>query len=179
MWSNKTRRAKRAMSDGGQAGITLIELVLAIVILSVGMVGVISAFSMVVGSSADPMVRKQMLAIAEQMMEEVSLQPFTPAAPVQANTPGPCASRAAFNDVLDYHNLQTTGGVCDMDGTAILPLAAYNVGVTVDQTAALTTASGTGNLSGGTVYQITVTVTHGGETLTLTGWRANYAAGLT
>ncbi|HEY0846770.1 MAG TPA: prepilin-type cleavage/methylation domain-containing protein [Noviherbaspirillum sp.] len=157
---------------------TLLELVLAIVILSIGITGVMSAFSTIVRSSADPLVHKQMLSIAEQMMEEITLQPFAAAAPVQINTPGVCPSRESFNDILDYDNLQTTGGFCDSTGTPLPQLSAYNVAVQVNPTASLATVSGTGNLGSGKVYQIVVTVTHGADSLALTGWRTHYAAGL-
>lgn len=161
-----------------QSGMTLLELVVAIVILGVGIAGVISAFTTVVRSSTDPLVRKQMLSIAEQMMEEITLQPFAAAAPAQVNTPGVCPSREAFNDILDYHNLSTSGGYCDSTGTPLPHLSAYNVSVQVNQAASLATVSGTGNLGGGNVMQVTVTVTHGTDSLQLTGWRTNYAAGL-
>lgn len=157
---------------------TLVELVMAIVILSVGIAGVLSAFVVMARSSADPLVRKQMLSIAEQMMEEITLQPFAAAAPAQVNTPGACPSRESFNDILDYDNLSTTGGFCDSTGTPLPQLATYNVEVQVNPTASLATVSGTGNLGSGKVYRIVVTVTHGSDRMELTGWRTDYAAGL-
>lgn len=161
-----------------QQGMTLFELVLAIVILGIGVAGVMTAFTVVVTRSADPMMQKQMLAIAEEMMEEIGLQPFAAEDPPSANVPGPCGSRTAFNDVLDYNNLQTVGGVCTVDGTALPNLASYDVGVQINQNGALATASGMGNLSGANVYQITVTVTRGTDNFQLLGWRVNYASEL-
>lgn len=166
------------MSIKRQRGISLIELVLAIVILSVGVAGLVSAFMTSVAGSADPLVNKQMLSIAEQLMEEITLQPFAPAAPAQANIPGPCAARDTFNDVFDYHGLQTTNGFCTSDGTSIPNLAAYNVQVAVNAAAALNTSTNTGNLGGGDVYRITITVTHGANNMQLVGWRTNYANNL-
>ena len=60
-----------------QRGLTLIELIMFIVIVSVALVGVLTVFNVTTRSSADPMIRKQMLAIAEAVLEEVMLQPFT------------------------------------------------------------------------------------------------------
>ncbi len=143
-------------------GMTLIELVLAIVILGVGLAGVLVAFNQAVFASADPMVRKQMLAIAEEMMEEITLKPYT------AVAPGPTAgcARVAFNDVGDYNGYQTTTGICDIDGTAIASLATYNVAVTVGAHALPNGVAAT---------RIVVTVTHGVDTLTLTGYRTDWA----
>lgn len=166
------------MSIKRQQGITLFELVLAIVVLAVGVAGVMTAFTVVVSRSVDPMVQKQMLAIAEGMMEEIVLQPFAASDPPPANGPGPCGPRTAFNDVLDYNNLQTVGGVCTVDGTAVSSLATYDVGVQINQNGNLATVAGAGNLAGADVMQITVTVTHGAENFRLVGWRVNYAGGL-
>ncbi len=60
-----------------QHGLTLIELIVFIVIVSVALVGVLTVINTTTKSSADPMIRKQMLAIAESLLEEVQLQPFT------------------------------------------------------------------------------------------------------
>ena len=95
-----------------------------------------------------------------------------------ANGPAPCGSRSAFNDILDYHNLKTVGGVCAVDGTAMANLASYDVSVQINQNGSLSTVSGAGNLAGAHVYQITVTVTHGAVSFRLQGWRTHYAHGL-
>ncbi|HZV53706.1 MAG TPA: prepilin-type N-terminal cleavage/methylation domain-containing protein [Rhodocyclaceae bacterium] len=144
-------------------GMTLMELILAIVIIGVGLAGVLVAFNQAVRGSADPMVRKQMLAIAEEMMEEISLKPFAPQAP------GPAAgcARAAFNDLGDYNGYSTAAGICDIDGAAIPTLTTYNVAVAV-------TAAPLPN--GVAAMHIVVTVTHGTDTLTLTGYRTDWAS---
>lgn len=48
-----------------------------IVIVSIGVAGVVGALSMATRASADPMIQKQALAIAEALLEEVQLMPFT------------------------------------------------------------------------------------------------------
>lgn len=62
------------MSIKRQAGITLIELVLYIVIVSVGIAGILSVMNVTTQHSADPMVRKQALAAAESLLEEILLK---------------------------------------------------------------------------------------------------------
>jgi MSHA pilin protein MshD len=146
-----------------QRGVTLIEMVLAIVILGVGLAGVLLAFSTVSRASADPIVAQQMLAIAEEMLEEIELKPFAAAANA---APAPCA-RNTFNDLSDYDGYAAASGICTIDGTAITSLATYAVQVRVQA----------GTLAGvGGARRIDVTVTHGSDSLTLTGWRTDFAS---
>lgn len=143
-----------------QSGMTLVELIVAIVIISVGLAGVLSVFQQVVRGSADPVIRKQMLSIAEGLMEEIALKPYAGSAAV----PSGCA-RAAFADVDDYNGYSATG-ICDIEGNAIAALAAYNVAVEV----------AVGSLGGvGQAKRITVTVSQGGESLSLVSWRTDWA----
>lgn len=159
-------------------GFSLVEMIIAMVIIGVGLAGVLTAFQTTVRDSADPAIHKQMLAVAEEMMEEILLKPYVDpegdAAPVNALVACGAAGaiRNAFDDVADYHGYQTTG-VCDIDGGAVAGLGAYNVSVTVVANAAV--AVDLTGLPIGAVRTITVTVTRGGEAISLTGWRTNYA----
>lgn len=58
-------------------GLSLVELIMFIVIVGAAVAGIIGMIGIATKSSADPMIRKQALAIAEAMLEEVRLQPFT------------------------------------------------------------------------------------------------------
>lgn len=60
-----------------QRGISLIELVMFIVIVSVALAGILLVMNVTTKSSADPLVHKQAFAIAESLLEEVELMPFT------------------------------------------------------------------------------------------------------
>lgn len=60
----------------GQRGMTLIELIVFIVVVSVGLAGVLTVFSVTVRNSADPLVVKQALAVADSMLEEILLKDF-------------------------------------------------------------------------------------------------------
>lgn len=143
-------------------GFTLPEALLAIVVIGVGLTGVLAAFGSVTRHSADPVVHKQMVAVAQELLEEVQLKPYAVAA---HTAPAGCA-RATFNDVRDYNGYSSTG-VCTVDGVAIPALAGLNVNVVV--------AGGT--LGGvAAALKITVTVQQGGQTLTLVGWRTDYAS---
>ena len=60
-----------------QSGVTLIELVMFILVVGVGVAGILLVYTNTVRYSADPVIRKQMLAVAEAMLEESALMPFT------------------------------------------------------------------------------------------------------
>lgn len=68
-----------------ERGITLIEQIMFIVIVGAAVAGVLGAISYSSRASVDPMVQKQALAIAEAVLEEVQLQPFTYCDPDDAN----------------------------------------------------------------------------------------------
>lgn len=68
-----------------QLGVTLVELVVFIVIVSVALVGVLKVLEITNKGSADPLVRKQALSIAESLLLEVEQQPFTLCDPDDAN----------------------------------------------------------------------------------------------
>jgi len=143
-------------------GFTLPEALLAIVVVGVGLSGVLLAYNTAMRSSGNPMLRQQMLAIAEGMLEEIQLKPFAAAANA---APAGCA-RDTFNDIGDYNGYASTG-ICSVDGVVITALAGYSLQVSV-QSATL------GGVSA--ARRITVTTSQGGESLQLVGWRTDYAA---
>jgi Tfp pilus assembly protein PilV len=68
----ETRNPKRR-----QRGLSLVELVMFILIVGAAVAGIIGVIDVTTRSSADPMIHKQALAIAEAVLEEVQLQPYT------------------------------------------------------------------------------------------------------
>ncbi len=58
------------------SGFTLIEMIITIVVIGVGLAGILLVFQIVVKSSADPLVTKQLISIAEARMEGVMLKEF-------------------------------------------------------------------------------------------------------
>src|SRR6266850_855143 len=89
----------RAVDSRGlaQRGLSLIELVMFIAIVGISIAGVLVVFNQAIRGSADPLVRKQAAAIAESLLGEVLMQPFTWCDPQDAaNDPNnPPASGAA------------------------------------------------------------------------------------
>ncbi|MCF6283341.1 MAG: prepilin-type N-terminal cleavage/methylation domain-containing protein [Candidatus Polarisedimenticolaceae bacterium] len=118
-----------------QSGVTLIELIVAIIIIAIGFVAVSQLFGQAAMSSADPMIKHQAVAIAESYIEEMLLLPFDEdeASGEAEGVLGPDTgetSRALFDDVNDYHGWVDTG-ITNLNGTAVSGLNNFNVAVTV------------------------------------------------
>lgn len=147
----------------GQRGFTLVEMIIAIVVLGAGIAGVLLAFQQTARGSADPLVNRQLLAIAEGMLEEVLSRPFQSAL---VAAPNGCA-RDGLHDVDDYSGF-TSQPICPINSTTPIPgLEAYRVSVTVEA-AALAGIVG--------ARRITVTAQRGSEVpLRLVSWRTHYA----
>jgi MSHA pilin protein MshD len=77
--------------------VTLIELVVFIVIVSVALVGVLKVLDITNRGSADPLVRKQALSIAESLMLEIEQQPFTFCDPDDTNAASASSAAACTN----------------------------------------------------------------------------------
>lgn len=114
-----------------QRGVTLVEVVVAIVVVSIAVAAVLGVLSRNVGSSADAMVLSQAVSIAEAYIEEITLKPLADPDGVDGET-----ARAAFDDVDDYDGLVDAGAV-DQFGNAIPALSGYTVSVSVAGSAAL------------------------------------------
>lgn len=65
------------MSISRQAGLSMIEMVVFIVIIGVAVAGVLSTLTYTASRSADPVQRKQAMLIAEALLDEISLARMT------------------------------------------------------------------------------------------------------
>ena len=150
-----------------QRGFTLIELVIFIVVVSIGMAGILGVMNTTVKSSADPMVRKQALAIAESLLEEIVQKEY--GAPNFSCTavayPTTGWSRALFDCVDDY-NGYTVSGVTDASGSPVAALSAYSIAPAV--------AVSNVTVNGQSVKKVVVSVTGPQGVIALTGYRGSY-----
>ena len=149
-----------------EGGISLIELIMFIVIVSVGLAGIMLVMDVTTKSSADPGIRKQALAVAESLLEEIELQDF-----LDNGFSGPYtqANRASFDDVMDYNGF-TTNGVYPANGGALAVSGLQNYDVDVAVTALVWD-----NIPSASAVQITVTVTGpSGQSLDAMGYRVAY-----
>lgn len=159
-------------------GFTLIEVIIFIVVVGAGLAGILSVMNTVVKSSADPLIAKQTVAIAESMLEEILLKEYCdPDTVDKTTTPPTCgahtteASRALYDDVDDYIGYTTTAGIVDLNGVTVAGLARYNI---KSVAVALTTAAQNTALSAINAKRVTVTVSGPQGDIALTGYRSNY-----
>lgn len=170
-------------------GLTLIELLLFIVVVGIALGALLSVFTTATQASADPMIRRQSLAIAESLLREVELMPFTwcdpdldPNAATVSSAAG-CGTAEAmgpetgqtrygptsfFNNVNDYAGFSMSG-IRDVTNAAVAGLSGYQASVAIANAAL-------DNVPATEALRITVTVTGpDGRTLSLQGWRTRYA----
>lgn len=186
-------RRRRLRTPASSRGLTLVELIVFVAVVAVGVAGILAVLNLTTQRSSDPLPQKQALAIAESLLEEVALMPFTwcdpddPAA-AAATGPGDCATVEAlgpeageargspttpFDNVNDYHGFDSAAavppGINDITGTPIAGLAAYRAVISV-------AGETVGSVPAADLLRITVTVTGPANTrVTLDGYRARYA----
>jgi MSHA pilin protein MshD len=185
-------RTERFPAAARCRGVSLVETIMFIVIVGITVGGIMLMFANTTRASADPLIRKQALAIAESLLEEVRLMPFTfcdpdDAAVYTANATADCAVPEAsgpeggetryaaltpFDNVNDYDGFAMAGGILDITGTPIAGLGAYSATVAV-------TPIAFGVIPATDALQITVTVTGPANVaVTLDGIRTRYAPNL-
>jgi MSHA pilin protein MshD len=74
-----------------QSGISLIELIMFIVIVSVALAGIMLVINQITRNSADTLLGKQALAVAESKLEEIEAQSFSNIATAVASVNGTSA----------------------------------------------------------------------------------------
>jgi MSHA pilin protein MshD len=171
-------------------GFTLIELIVAIVIIGIGIASFAQLMNTSTINSIDPMVRQQANAAARAYLEEILLKPFcdpdiTSDCPTNCNAGNTCSdanctentalaeTRPTFDDVCDYTGLPDTL-VRDQSG-ANVGLTDYRVTVDIldDASANLNGLLGAASQS----LRVDVNVTHTGNPnvdVTVTGYRINF-----
>ena len=184
------RRATRGVRH---RGVTLIELVVSIVVVSIAVTGVLLVMNQTIRHSADPMAEHQAVAIAESYLEEILSRSFdemeASGSPEDAPDPGPDSGetdRTNYDDVNDYHNLANNGCLatslpcpalgdcpCDQTGAPIDGLNGYSVKLDVAYNPDLGPAGQ--KVGSADAALITVRVTHpAGVDISISGYRTRY-----
>ncbi len=153
---------KPCKSFSKQAGVTLVELVIAMIIIGIVASTLLGALGTMAGRSGDPLPRQQALAIAEAYLAEIRLRSFESVASCTA-TP---AQRRLYDQTCHYNGLSDPRPQ-DQFGNDVPNLQNYQVDVTISNTTSLTGIAATDAQR----IQVSVT-TPAGENFTLSGFRA-------
>ena len=158
-----------------QRGISFVELVMFILIVGVAVAGVLLTLTTTARASADPVLQKQALAIAESLLDEIALRPVTRCDPDGPDPdgptgPAPCAiaeglgpeggetrysAATPFDNVNDYAGFSMSP-IRDAENNAVAGLTNYTAAVTVANSAF-------GGVPAGDALLVTVRVTGPGN----------------
>lgn len=184
--------SNKAQPMSRQHGLSLIELLVFIVVVGVAVTGVVSVYSLNARASVDPAIRKQAMAVAESLLDEVLSKPYTfcdpddPVADTAANVAactipesmgpeiaqGETRSSATnpFDNVNDYNNFTMAGFADIATGTLVPDLVGYSATVLVQPAGAFN------GIPAGETLLVTVTVTApNNQAISLSGYRTRYA----
>ena len=180
-------------------GLSLVELIVFIVVVGVAVAGVLGALRVSTRASADPMIQKQALAVAEAVLEEVQLMPFTycdPDDPQAATALSAAVGATGCTAAASVENLGAEAtppygpetrlsvttpfdNVNDYNGfsmTGITDITGTAITGLSSYTASVSVANqALGAIPASDSLLITVTVTAGYTTATLHGYRVRYS----
>lgn len=181
-----------------QSGVTLVELIMFMVIVSIALAGILQVMRLTTANSADPLRRKQALLIAEALLEEVRQAGFTYCDPRSGDddkvplksadcatgegwgNEGPDSVRP-FDNVNDYVSASGTESTAFNDSTGALvdalkrriDVRGYSATVSIVPDALGDIAAG--DKADSEALRIRIVVRYGeGDSVKLDGYRARY-----
>lgn len=185
--------------EGGasrQSGLTLVELVIFIVVIGIAASGVLLVMNYTASRGADPQLRKQALAVAEALLEEVEMSGFTYCDPQDANfltatgafvgvngcasivenagpEPGNTRPYDNVNDYVAAYDIPQPI-IGDVTGNDILIPAGYSATLleTPETLGGIVSSASPASTN---VLRLAVTVSYSGGSVTLEGYRTRYA----
>jgi len=153
------------MKRNWQSGVTLIETIVFLVVVSIALAGLLKVFNSAVVSSTDPVVRVRALEIAQAQLDEILARKFDENTPV-GGVPA-CGSSGApvclgvspdgdFDDVGDY-----SGFIDNSKPGHAVSVSVVNAGTDL-------------GLTSGNAKLVSVTVTYEGDQLVLSAYKVNF-----
>jgi len=162
-----------------QSGVTLVELIITIVVLGVAIAGVVGAFAVITGRSADPLNQTRAVALSQLYMDEILSRHYDEATPVGGGkvvaaevdciTAGPDGeARPFFDDADDYTGL-TDNPPKDSEDSALPGYGGFSVAVMV------TCAGSEVGVAEEDAKRVDITITDpSGQHWRFTAYRANF-----
>lgn len=161
-----------------QQGVTLVELVISIVILSIALVALITTMSSSASRSSDILLEDRTIQLAQAYFDEILNKRFAEETGLGGYPPATgCSisreesSRANYDDVDDYHGLDEDPASQTANGFFSGASVGYNVQVDVSCSDAATELGVTSNKA----KRITLTITDAiGRQRTFAAYKGNY-----
>ena len=131
-----------------QTGVTLVELIIAIVIISIASVALLTGLGFQTARNVDPMIQSQAQMLASQYLKEVMAKSFfDPSADPRLSpsvsrddaddsaadntaSSANATNRLLFNNLFEYNNYNQPAR--ELDGTLIPALAGYQISIEID-----------------------------------------------
>ncbi len=147
-------------------GFSLVELIVAMAIISITVVAMLELFKVNIVNSADPMIRKQLISVSESLMEEVLSKDFTKQVDGYSGALT-AANRSSFDTVTDYNGLSISP-IKGINGATLSSLSGYSAAIAVEPAVL-------GSLVSSDTYMVTITVNGpASKIFVLRGFRVNY-----
>lgn len=181
---------RRCSSLDNQQGLTLVELVIAIVVIGIAAVALLQSIGALSIANVDPVLRTQNRLLAESMLSEVQSKPFfdfsddpvinpgttpTTACPTAETLSG--NDRSTWDNICDYNNYDSgSAGPRFSNGNLMPGLGDYRVQVSVDDSVGLALGS-LSNQAGCAPQLLLISVTVSGprgQSLSLDAYRTSY-----
>lgn len=134
-------RLTTAPARTSQAGVTLVELVITIVVVGIALSALISALTTGITNSTIPLWESKALTLSQAYLDEISAMRFDDQTPVGGGEVdagvSPCSlstegqSRASFDDVDDYNGVSDTPPILIDSTIDMAEYASYQVDVFV------------------------------------------------
>ena len=147
-------------------------MIIFIVIVSSALAGILSVMNSTVKSSADPIVRKQAIALADSILEEILQKDYCDRSGGPAGT-----TRDDMRAVTDFNgktNALFSGGTAPIPATLLAPAGKYTINIVVASDSA--TLGSAPNIP---AKKVTVTISGGLEDISLIGYRTRYGDDVT
>jgi MSHA pilin protein MshD len=133
-------------------------------VVTLGIACILVVMDVSAARSADPMVRKQAMVLADSLLEEILLKPFADPDGIGGKT-----TRATFDDVNDFNGInETLSATGPVFAGMPASLNGYQVQVQVQVVVAPAV------LEGGAARRVSVTVGRGIDSITMVGFRTDF-----
>ncbi|MCJ8311708.1 MAG: type II secretion system protein [Saccharospirillaceae bacterium] len=163
-------------TENSQQGVTLIELIISMVVLSIMIIAMFEAMAAISKNSADPMLKAQSLSIAQSYMEEIQSKSFLDPTTalwcgVSLPTDPSRVSREQFDDICDYQVL-VDNVVRDLNNNPLAGLANFEVSVSILNDASVDLEGLLGSANDSALITVTVS-SPDNQNVILSTYRAN------